>query len=132
MRIFWSAVSLTVVAALALLLWSVAGDTDRVEIVRDGVSVSGTPAPGPSPGAVQRSEAPSAETPVPENTSSPDTDNAERNAEDSTTTKPADPLPDEQSAPVDPAPPAQVPLPVQPAPADDDWDDDWGDDWDDD
>ena len=50
MRILWSAVSLLVVAGLALLLWNAASGTDRVEVVRGGVSVSGSPAPDPSAG----------------------------------------------------------------------------------
>ncbi|MEB2619977.1 hypothetical protein SOP84_16705, partial [Kocuria rosea] len=50
MRILWSAVSLLVVAGLALLLWNAASGTDRVEVVRGGVSVSGSPGPGPSAG----------------------------------------------------------------------------------
>lgn len=59
MRILCSAGSLLVVAGLALLLWNAASGTDRVEVVRGGVSVSGTPGPDPSPGTVRRAGDPS-------------------------------------------------------------------------
>ena len=60
MKILWSAVSLLVVAGLALLLWNSASGTDRVEVVRGGVSVSGAPTPDPSTGTVRGAADPSA------------------------------------------------------------------------
>ncbi|MHC5558438.1 hypothetical protein [Kocuria sp. U4B] len=47
MKILWSALSLVVVTVLAVLLWGAATGTERVEVVRDGVAVTG--APGSSP-----------------------------------------------------------------------------------
>lgn len=47
MKILWPALSLVVVTVLAVLLWGAATGTERVEVVRDGVAVTG--APGSSP-----------------------------------------------------------------------------------
>jgi len=41
MKILWSALSLVVVTVLAVLLWGAATGTERVEVVRDGVAVTG-------------------------------------------------------------------------------------------
>ncbi|GEO94951.1 hypothetical protein [Kocuria turfanensis] len=143
MRILWSAVSLLAVAALAVLLWGVASGTDRVEVVRGGVSVSGAPGPAPTPGTSRTAEVPSSAQPA--RSGAP---GAREEAPGVGTEKPPAPVvpvPPAEQTPVPPAapapgPPAQVPLPVQPplpgddadGDLDDGPDDDWDDDWDDD
>lgn len=109
MKILWSALSLVVVAVLALVLWNMASSTDRVEVVGEGVSVDTAPAPEQSPSTIPR-------TPEPESPSS-----------SGTAVPPAPPA----SVPPAPLPPAQVPLPVQPAPLGDDRDEELDDDRDD-
>lgn len=131
MKVLWSALSLALVAVLAALLWAVASDPGRVEVVRDGVSVgtepSSTPAPGPT-GDVRRGEdgGPSS-SPAPSGTAAEDP--GDPAPEQSAPPAPAEPAPAPRPR-VDPVPPQQVPVPVQPAPpVGGDWDDD--DDWDD-
>ena len=135
MRILWSAVSLLVVAGLALLLWNAASGTDRVEVVRGGVSVSGSPAPDPSAGtappAGDPSSSPSPTGPAQDGGDAPGPDTGDAGGSavpvppvEPPPAPPAPPAAPDPAPPAAPAPPAQVPLPVQPAPLDDDWDDD--------
>lgn len=120
MKILWSALSLVVVTVLAVLLWGAATGTERVEVVRDGVAVTGargslsspdrSPDGSPEPAGDGRGSA----APGADPSGGPFPDGA-RSAT-SVTGGPAAP-----AAP--PAPPAQVPVPVQPAPPVGDGDD---------